>query len=138
MICLETAFLVDYLNEDPENPGPAGRYLGTNETETFSTSAISLHEVLYGVATVAADTGRGPSETVADRIADLDFIDTLPFDDETTRDAALLRADLRSDGNDIPMNDAYIAATARLHGYPLVCADEHFDRVPDLDTIRYK
>jgi len=134
VICLETTFLVDYFREDPENPGPAGQYLADDDTESFALSAVSLHEVLYGSALTATD----PVADTKQRRVDLDFADVLPFNAEIAAVAASIRVDLRSAGNEIPVNDAYIAATARYHEYPLVCADEHFERVPNLDTVRYK
>lgn len=138
MICLETTFLVDYLNENPENLGPAGRYLDGNETQPFATSAVSLYETLYGVAVVAANKSQTPTSAVDDRRTALDFIDVLPFNADIAIEAIEIRVELRAAGNEIPMNDTYIAATARYHGYPLVCADERFEAVSGLDTVRYK
>lgn len=138
MICLETTYLVDYLNENPENPGPAGRYLDGNERQPFATSAVSLHETLYGVAVVAANENQDSSSAIDDRRVALDFIDVLPFNADIAIEATEIRVELRTAGNEIPMNDTYIAATARYHGYPLVCADEHFEAISGIDTIRYK
>jgi len=139
VICLETSFVTDYLREHPDpddstDAGPAGVYLAANETETFAVSVLTLHEVFYGDAEMRAD-----AESAMDRSAEaLRFADVLPFETRVARESALLRADLTASGDPIPLPDAFIAATARYHDYPLVCADEHFERVSDLDTIRYK
>jgi predicted nucleic acid-binding protein len=37
----------------------------------------------------------------------------------------------------IPMADSVIAATAQIHGCPLVSDDEHFKQIPDLKTRWY-
>ena len=49
---------------------------------------------------------------------------------------ALLRVQLRSSGRSMPINDAWIAATAIALRIPVVTQDADCDDVPGLDVIR--
>jgi len=50
-----------------------------------------------------------------------------------------LKEDLRAvrSKHRIPMADSVIAATAQIHGCPLVSDDAHFQQIPDLKTRWY-
>ncbi len=50
---------------------------------------------------------------------------------------ASIRLELRQLGNPIPSNDAWIAALARQHGWPLLSNDQHFDVVAGVRRIAF-
>ena len=53
-------------------------------------------------------------------------------DEETSHFFATIYVTLRKSGQQIPMNDLWIAATAMQHGLRLVTKDEHFRRIPHI------
>lgn len=60
---------------------------------------------------------------------------------EITADTAATYADIRytlkQRSTPIPSNDAWIAALARQHGFPLLSTDLHFDLVPGIQRIQW-
>ena len=90
-------------------------------------SALTIHEIHRidleregrEVATVRSETIRRDFNVV-----DVDY------------EAAVRSAELRS-GHRIPMADSVIAATAQIHGCPLVSDDPHFQGIEDLKTRWY-
>ncbi len=59
----------------------------------------------------------------------------LPVDQETTKQYAQVRTELKKAGKPIPSNDLWIAALCRQHRLPLMSQDTHFDAVPALKRI---
>ncbi|MBI4346672.1 MAG: type II toxin-antitoxin system VapC family toxin [Elusimicrobia bacterium] len=53
-------------------------------------------------------------------------------DEQTTHHYASLFAQLRRQGTPIPTNDLWIGALAVQHDLPLLSADRHFSRIPQL------
>jgi predicted nucleic acid-binding protein len=90
-------------------------------------SALTVHEIHRinleregrDVATLRSNTIRGDFKVV-----DVDY------------EAAVRSAELRS-RHRIPMADSVIAATAQIHGCPLVSDDAHFKEIQDLKTRWY-
>ena len=58
-------------------------------------------------------------------------------DQETAGHYGFLRNLLKKKGRPIPVNDLWIAASARQHGLTLVTRDGHFDYVEDLAVERW-
>ncbi len=48
-----------------------------------------------------------------------------------------VRLELKRSGSPIPPNDAWIAALARQHGFPVLSNDAHFDRVDGVQRIPF-
>ncbi|MBI2305644.1 MAG: type II toxin-antitoxin system VapC family toxin [Chloroflexi bacterium] len=59
-------------------------------------------------------------------------LDLIPPDIDVVRRYARIRVHLRSEGQLLPDNDLWIAATALAYGLTLVSRDQHFFRIPDL------
>ncbi len=58
--------------------------------------------------------------------------------DRLTADSfAIIRAELKSQGQPIPANDLWIAALARQHRLPLLSRDHHFDAVAGLRRLTW-
>ncbi len=62
---------------------------------------------------------------------------TLCPNEQTARQYATVRHELRTKGQPIPENDVWIAALARQHDMALVTRDTHFDQVDGLTRISW-
>jgi predicted nucleic acid-binding protein len=63
-------------------------------------------------------------------------MDPVPIDDAVAQAWARLRVELLDHRMRLPVNDAWIAATAIALGVPLVTQDADYDKVPGLTVIR--
>ncbi len=61
----------------------------------------------------------------------------LDLDRFTTDSYAVIRSELKTQGQPIPANDLWIAALARQHRLPLLSRDHHFDAVPGLKRLSW-
>jgi len=90
-------------------------------------SALTIHEVYrVNLEREGREVAILRSETIR---RDFNVVDV---DYETAVRSAELRSKHR-----IPMADSVIAATAQIHGCPLVSDDAHFKQIPDLKTRWY-
>jgi len=90
-------------------------------------SALTIHEVYrVNLEREGREVAILRSETIR---RDFNVVDV---DYETAVRSAELRSKHR-----IPMADSVIAATAQIHGCPLVSDDAHFQQIPDLKTRWY-
>ena len=89
---------------------------------------IVLGEFRYGIA---QSKRRSSYEAWLD--SSLMHFDILSVTDETAIAYAALRVTLKRSGRPIPANDAWIAALALEHGFPVLSRDQHFDVVPGLE-----
>ena len=89
---------------------------------------IVLGEFRYGIA-----ESRHRSAYESWLTSHLPQFDVLPVTDDTAVAYAALRVELRRLGRPIPANDAWIAALALEHGFPVLSRDQHFDVVPGLE-----
>ena len=48
-----------------------------------------------------------------------------------------IRLELKQSGNPIPSNDAWVAALARQHAFPVLSNDAHFDVVEGIERIAF-
>jgi tRNA(fMet)-specific endonuclease VapC len=63
-------------------------------------------------------------------------ITIIPIDEETPEFYARIFKQLKVDGQLIPINDLWIAASALQHGYAVLTYDKHFSAVKNLITCR--
>jgi hypothetical protein len=93
-------------------------------------SVVTLAELEFGVHMAGADDVR------AQRLRTLRAVQTtyvaLPIDEAVSSSFAELVATARRSGARPRIQDAWIAATARVHGVPVVTQDRDFD---DVDVI---
>lgn len=61
----------------------------------------------------------------------------LPIDVTTSSEYAKIRLELHTKGQPIPSNDAWIAALARQHHYPILSRDQHFDQLPAIKRVSW-
>jgi tRNA(fMet)-specific endonuclease VapC len=87
----------------------------------FTTSAVSIAEVIYGFRRI------GREDRVAQFEASLTNAEVLPFDTSAARQAGRINADLERSGRTIGMPDVMIAGIALHHQLPLVTGNTaHF------------
>lgn len=100
----------------------AGTYLA--QQGCFTTSAVSVAEIVYGLRRVGRD------DRVAQFEASLATAEVLPLDDAAARLAGRINADLERAGRIIGMPDVFIAAIALQNGLPIVTGNvAHFEQV---------
>lgn len=126
MPCLETSFLVDYLNEEPY----ALEYLEANPTAPYIVPTLTYYELYAGA--IRSDASDESISTVIDALA---WADVIEFTEPAAQETAQIRADLLERGERINAMDMLIAGVAREANMILVATDEHFNRVPGLDVI---
>ncbi len=100
--------------------------------DEIAISVITIGELRAGVL-VAADV-----ETRSRRLTTLTealAFDPLPIDERVAEEWARLRVELRDTGQRMPINDSWIAATARSIAVPVVTQDHDYVRIPSLDVI---
>jgi predicted nucleic acid-binding protein len=76
--------------------------------------------------------------TQEEAMAKYEWVEPVPFTNETAAEAAEIYVELRGDGEMIDKSDIYIAGTARSLGVPLVVGDAPFGAVDGLDIEIYR
>jgi len=122
----DTRFFVEYFfSGDPEFLRRLKEDL--RSVRDRKVSVVTIHEV-YGIdlEREGREVARLRSETIR---RDFDIVD---MDYETAVRSAELRSRHR-----IPLADSVIAATAQMHGCPVVSDDPHFQKIEGLKTRWY-
>lgn len=100
--------------------------------EEIAISVTTIGELRAGVlATSDVATRNRRLTTLTEALA----FDPIPIDERVAEEWARLRVELRDTGQRMPINDSWIAATARSIGVPVVTQDSDYVRIPDLDVI---
>jgi tRNA(fMet)-specific endonuclease VapC len=115
-VILDTNALSALVDGDPEIEGVL------QEATDVRLNVISLGEYRFGLL---QSRHRTEYETRLSRLES--DIETLGVDPITALLYALLRQELKSQGQPIPYHDIWIAALARQHGLPILSRDTHFD-----------
>lgn len=131
MLCPDTSFLLDYLEEDRPAAANAKTYLKAHRSREYRIPSVALFEVLRGGARL-----RGPAG-VADLVEQLSWADHLPLSPAASREAALIDGELASSGEPINLGDVLIAGSVREVGGTVLTRDDHFARVENLDVETY-
>lgn len=92
-------------------------------------SAITIGELHVGVLAARDVDTRARRLATLEAVAD---VETLPVDAAVAAGWALLRMHLAESGRRVNVNDLWIAATALVHGLPVVTQDEDFEPVVGL------
>jgi len=125
---LDANAVIDYLHG---NDG-IGDYLDEYGHLPQFAPTVVLHEVFAGAARL-----RGREGVEATR-QDLDWLEPLELSADGAAEAALVRSELQADGAPIGPMDTLIAGMVREAGGTLITADDHFDRVAELDVQYYR
>lgn len=132
MRCLDSSFLLDYLDEDRDGFRAAKEYVEANATQPFFAPTFVLFEVFRGAARLDGEQG------VQRLCSDLDWLEPLPFSAAAAAEAAVVEAELRESGRPINLMDVVIAGTAREAGATIVTSDSDFEAVDGLDVDSYR
>lgn len=98
---------------------------------SLAVSVVTVAELRLGVLTADDDDRSRRLDTLTRAL----LLEPLPVDEAVATAWAGLRLRLRNAGARMPLNDSWIAATAVVHGLPVVTQDADFDGVPGLDVI---
>lgn len=128
MKCLDTSFLIDYLDGESATQ----EYLNDRPNTPFFSPSLSLFETHRGAARVDGTDGVERTTNA------LDWVEPLPLDAAAAREAALVEAELLEDGQPINLGDVLIAGIVRSAGGTIVTDDGDFERVRDLSVDRFK
>jgi predicted nucleic acid-binding protein len=123
---VDASFLIDYARGDDA----AIAYLAAHDEEVIGASTIVLSELYRGLMITQ-------EMTQGEAMAKYEWVEPVPFTNETAAEAAEIYVELRGDGEMINKSDIYIAGTARSLGVPLVVGDDHFGAVDGLDIEIY-
>ncbi|QKY16809.1 PIN domain-containing protein [Halorubrum sp. CBA1229] len=127
MRLVDSSFLVDYARGDEA----AISYLAAHDDEEIGASTIVLSELYRGLMITREMTRE-------EATSKYEWVEPVPFTNETAAEAAAIYVELRADGAMINKSDIYIAGTARSLGVPLVVGDDHFDAVGELQVETYR
>lgn len=127
MKLVDASFLVDYARGDDATIA----YLAAHDEEVIGASTIVLSELYRGLM-ITQDMAR------AEAMSKYEWVDPVPFTNETAVEAAAIYVDLRAKGEMINKSDIYIAGTARTLDVPLVVGDDHFEAIDELDVETYR
>ncbi len=111
----------------------SGRPLdATAMPDEIAVSIVTIGELHAGV--LAASDGTTRHRRLITLTEALAF-EPIPIDERVAEEWGKLRVDLRDTGQRMPVNDSWIAATARAMDVPIVTQDADYVRVPGLDII---
>ncbi len=127
MKLVDSSFLVDYARGNDA----AIAYLAAHDGEVIGASTIVLSELYRGLM-ITRNMTRGEA------ISKYEWVEPVPFTNETAAEAAEIYVELRANGEMINRSDIYIAGTARSLGVPLVAGDDHFRAIDELETETYR
>jgi predicted nucleic acid-binding protein len=131
VLCPDTSFLLDYLDEERPASVDAKAFLDDRRDREYHIPSVAFFEVLRGGARLRGAAG------VADLVEQLEWADHLPLTPRAAREAALVDGELVDAGQEINLADVMIAGTVREAGGSVVTRDDHFERVRGLDVVTY-
>lgn len=123
---LDTDILSEIIKaRDPSVTANANAYL--QQLGRFTTSAVSVAEIIYGFRRIGRD------DRVSQFEASLANAEVLPFDTAAASHAGRINADLERAGRTIGMPDVMIAGIALHHQLPLITGNTaHFGYIRDV------
>ena len=108
------------------------RPLAGSPPEAIVISIVTVAELRLGVL-MAADSRIRATRMATLRLAE--SLEPLAIDDAVADAWARLVAELRGNGERMPVNDSWIAATALAHGIPVATQDRDYGVVHGLEII---
>lgn len=128
-LILETTFLIDFERERRSGNGDTVDFLRNRSNDRLLITHVIAGELAGGASLSASERWKA-------FIRPFRILEWTPAVD--WHYGKIYRY-LKAQGLMIGSNDLWIAATALVHGCPVVTAnDEHFRRVPDLEVLLYR
>ena len=125
-----TRGLVDtsiFIARESDGPLDVGRM-----PDEIAVSVVTVGELRAGVlAAPNVETRSRRLTTLTEVLA----LDPVPIDERVAEEWARLRVELRETGQRMPINDSWIAATARSISVPVVTQDHDYVQIPGLGVI---
>ncbi len=125
MNCLDSSFIVDYLNHDVAHHEDARRWMERHRDEPMLVPYIAAYEVLRGAA---RSGGENMEQTKSFLSGGAVEVETSGI--EGAIHTAEVDADLATDGSPLSVRDTLIASCAISSGYRLVTRDRDFEDTP--------
>lgn len=128
MICLDTSFMIDLLNNKPEATKKAKEF----GAGTIVTTSINVFEILFGLYFKPND---GKLKTFS---AFIDSIEVLYLDVLSSSKSAKIRSELMKKGDVIEVTDSLVAGTMLANNCnTIVTRDKHFERIKEIRVEGY-
>ena len=121
MIVLDTNVVSETLKPQPDTAVLA--WLDAQLAETLHLSSVTVAELLFGVAVLAAGKRHDRLAAAVDGLVGLYRGRVLPFDVEAARTYAALAATAGARARGFPVPDGYIAATAASRNFIVASRD---------------
>ena len=121
MNCLDSSFVIDFLDPDAENHDAADGWMREHSDEPLVVPYICAFEVLRGAARADGEYERAKSFL---RSSSVD-VESAGLREAVT--AAEFDAELREGGTPLSARDTLVASCAKRTGYTLVTRDRNFD-----------
>jgi predicted nucleic acid-binding protein len=132
----DTGFIIDLVNSDDRAVELAR--LVDEEVSLAATSVVSVHEYLFGIYFKYRRDEEELKRRLVSARNDLERFEVIPVTREVVDLSSRIQADLVAAGNQIGINDVYIASTALHYGLSLVTRNtQHFKRIPKLELETY-
>lgn len=128
---LDTCVISELRRNVPES---VSQWFENIDQDLFFISAVTIAEILDGIERLPSSKKRQDLESwffgeVYTRFKDR----ILPIDDHVAKEWAYLNAALQKNGHSVGVQDLYIAATAKSHGFSIVTLnikDFHHTKIP--------
>lgn len=133
MIVLDTNVVSETLKPQPDAAVLA--WLDSQLAETLHISSVTVAELLFGVAVLAAGKRRDRLSLAVAGLINLYEGRVLPFDVEAARAYASLAASARAKARGFPIPDGYIAATASSRKFLVASRDASAFEACGLEAI---
>lgn len=130
MNCLDSAFLVDFLDSESDHHDAAVAWMEANRDEELAVPAICAFEVVRG-------TGQAGDDRFEQAVGLLRTLSVFDLSLSTALAAGDLDSRLHSEGTPLSARDTLVAAPVLDHGGRLVTRDRDFDVVDGLDVVFY-
>lgn len=130
MNCLDSSFLVDFLDPEQKDHDSAVAWMDEQGDEALATPAICAFEVLRG-------TARVNDERFERAVGFLRTLDVLEFGLQDAIAAGNLDGRLHEEGTPLSARDTLVASPAREHGFALVTRDRDFGDIQGLEVEFY-
>ncbi len=130
-VIFDTDVIIDYLKRRPDPDAKRLFHEVKANKMTAHMSPITVFELCRG-ARLSPEPERRLEEVKILR----SYVNVLPFDAETADKASEICVSLETSGEPLEIRDLFIAASAIMHGIPLITRNiSHFKRVPDLRAV---
>ena len=130
MHCLDSAFLVDFLDSEADHHDEAVAWMEANSDEELAVPVICAFEVVRG-------TGRASEDRFEQAVGFLRTLSVLDLSLSMALAAGDLDSRLHTTGTPLSARDTLVAAPTLEHGATLVTRDRGFDVVDGLDVVFY-